>query len=231
MLKVYFRPVWLNGWVFELSGCGFQSRWCHLIRALQDSQSCLVKVEALNRCVVFSISDIFDFKCSILIQNRAMLTLFRMGIFGAAHRKGGGAKRPPLPNICHTYPTMIKLGTVIPYLKEIQKLYESRDTTPDFCWHQHFFHWKSANFVISRKTDIDCILVHNFNFFLAFLKSLKIFLINLIIILMMSAKMATPGLLKITVFWNKGYDVIISVDEVTNKILSRGSNYIVDAFM
>ena len=66
---------------------------------------------------------------------------------------------------------------------------------------------------------------------LTFLESLKIFLINLVIILMMSAKMATPGLLKITVFWNKGYDVIISVDDVTNKILSRDSNYIVDMFM
>ena len=48
---------------------------------------------------------------------------------------------------------------------------------------------------------------------------------------MMSAKMATPGLLKITVFWNKDYEVIISVDGVTNKILSRDSNYIVDVFM
>ena len=48
---------------------------------------------------------------------------------------------------------------------------------------------------------------------------------------MMPAKMASPGLLKITVFWNKGYDVIISVDDVTNKILSRDSNYIVDLFM
>ena len=47
----------------------------------------------------------------------------------------------------------------------------------------------------------------------------------------MSAKIATPDLLKITVFWNKGYDVIISVDDVTNKILSRDSNYVVDAFM
>ena len=35
---------------------------------------------------------------------------------------------------------------------------------------------------------------------------------------MMSAKMATPGLLKITVFWNKGCDFIITVDDVTNKI-------------
>ena len=48
---------------------------------------------------------------------------------------------------------------------------------------------------------------------------------------MMSVKVATPGLLKIMVFWNKGYDVIIPVDEVTNKILSRDSNYIVDVFM
>ena len=50
-------------------------------------------------------------------------------------------------------------------------------------------------------------------------------------ILMMSAKMATPGLLKIKVFWNKGYDVIISVHDVTNKILSRDSNYIIDVVM
>ena len=48
---------------------------------------------------------------------------------------------------------------------------------------------------------------------------------------MMSAKMATPGLLKITVFWNKGYDVITSVDDIINKILSHDSNYIVDVLM
>ena len=47
----------------------------------------------------------------------------------------------------------------------------------------------------------------------------------------MSAKMATPGLLKRTVFWDKGYDVMVHVDDVTNKILSRDSNYIVDVFM
>ena len=48
---------------------------------------------------------------------------------------------------------------------------------------------------------------------------------------MMSAKMATPGLFKIMVFWNKGYDAIIPVDDVTNKVSSRDSNYIVDLFM
>ena len=48
---------------------------------------------------------------------------------------------------------------------------------------------------------------------------------------MMLAKVATPGLIKLTVFWNKGYDVIIFVIDVTNKILSRDLNYIVNLFM
>ena len=48
---------------------------------------------------------------------------------------------------------------------------------------------------------------------------------------MMPARMANPGLLKVTVFWNKGYDVIIPVNDVTNKFLSRDSNYIIDVFM
>ena len=47
---------------------------------------------------------------------------------------------------------------------------------------------------------------------------------------MISAKMATPGLPKITVFRNKGYDIIIYVNEVTNKSLSCDTNYIVDVF-
>ena len=50
-------------------------------------------------------------------------------------------------------------------------------------------------------------------------------------ILMMSAKLVTLGLLKIEVFWNKGYEVIIFVHDVTNKILSPNSNYIVDGVM
>ena len=47
-----------------------------------------------------------------------------MGLFRAAQGCGVGS---------HTYPTMMKLGTVIPYLKKIQKAYESRDITLAFC--------------------------------------------------------------------------------------------------
>ena len=42
-------------------------------------------------------------------------------------------------------------------------------------------------------------------------------MINMVKMLMMSAKMATPVLLKIKVIWNKGYYVIYSVYDFTNK--------------
>ena len=42
-------------------------------------------------------------------------------------------------------------------------------------------------------------------------------------------KLATLDLLKLKVFCNKAYDVIIPAFEVTNKTLSRDSNYIVYA--
>ena len=41
-----------------------------------------------------------------------------MGLFGAIHGWGEGTKTP---KVCRTYPTMMKLGTVTPYLKKIQK--------------------------------------------------------------------------------------------------------------
>ena len=53
----------------------------------------------------------------------------------------------------------------------------------------------------------------------------------MVTVLLVSAKITTLGLLKIKVFWNKGYDVIIFVHDVTNIILLRDSNYIVDSIM
>ena len=62
------------------------------------------------------------------------------------------------------------------------------------------FYRKSANFAISRNTDIPCFLTHSFYFFQpTFFDSLKIVLINLVKCWMMSAKMATLGLLEIKV--------------------------------
>ena len=58
-------------------------------------------------------------KSIILMSMR--LTLFRMGIFGAAHGWGEQKSPLPLPKICRTYHAMVKLGTVIPYIKKIKK--------------------------------------------------------------------------------------------------------------
>ena len=53
----------------------------------------------------------------------------------------------------------------------------------------------------------------------------------MVAILMIWSKLATLGLLKIKVFWSKGYDVIISVRDATSETLSADSNYIVDVVM
>ena len=89
------------------------------------------------------------------VYNLFTLTLFRMGLFGAAHGWGRG------------HPTMMKLSTIIPYPKNIQKIYESRNTLLSSTDISIFFTRNqqillSANFAMSRNTDIDCVLIHNF---------------------------------------------------------------------
>ena len=44
-----------------------------------------------------------------------------MSLFGADNRLGG----EPFSKMCHSYETMMKLDTVIPYLKKIQNIYKS----------------------------------------------------------------------------------------------------------
>ena len=99
-----------------------------------------------------------------------------------------------------------------------KNIWITRDAPLEFCWYKQFF---IAN------TDIDCILIHDFYFFLTFLESLKNVFINMVTTLIMPAKIATLGLLKTKVFWNKGYGVIISVHNLINENFSSDSNYIV----
>ena len=83
---------------------------------------------------------------------------------------------------------MMKLGTVISYLKDIKKFDKSRDT-PLYFWRHYFFPSKIINFHHVR--------LHINSFFLillTFFVSLRIVSINMIVILMIPAKLATPGL-------------------------------------
>ena len=51
------------------------------------------------------------------------------GLFWSCLRIWGRGFLAPVPKICHTYPTMMKFGTVVPYLRKIQRIYKSRDTS------------------------------------------------------------------------------------------------------
>ena len=50
-------------------------------------------------------------------------TLLMMGLFWEAARGLEGSERPQ-PKISPTYPTMMALGTVLPYSKKIQNIYK-----------------------------------------------------------------------------------------------------------
>ena len=86
--------------------------------------------------------------------------------FGATHIKVVGAKRPLL-KICHTFTKMIKHATVIPYLKKVQKMYDSRDTRLEFCWH-HDFSPENQQILLYQEIQIYiafwCIISSSFNF-------------------------------------------------------------------
>ena len=51
----------------------------------------------------------------------------------------------------------------------------------------------------------------------------------MVTILRMSGKLVTLDLLKIKLFWNKGYDVTTPFHDFANKVLPRDSNFTVDA--
>ena len=156
------------------------------------------------------------------IQDGLFWGCSRMGEDGG----GGWQKGPPLPKICYTFPTMMKLGTLIPYLEKIENIYKSRDT-PFLLEISKFCYVKKYRYRLYFDTLFWYIISNSLTFF----EFWKIFLINMLAVLMMSAKMAALDLFKIKVFWNIGYDVITSVYDVINRNLSRDSNYVIDVIM
>ena len=120
-------------------------------------------IQILDSCCSFD-SDIIFFFPKLIIFIAFSLNPFENGLFQDCswiEGDGGGVeKRRPLPQIYHTYFTMMKLA-VIPYPKKTQKIYKLRNETLEFCWHQHFLP-EISNFCYIRNTDIDQILIHNF---------------------------------------------------------------------
>ena len=81
----------------------------------------------------------------------------------------------PLPRTYHTCPTMMKLVTIIPYLK---------NKPFDLSWNQPFFHLKLAIFVILRNTN----------------KDFKCCFKGMVVTLIMSEDLATLSLFKVNLF-------------------------------
>ena len=91
--------------------------------------------------------------------SRGLLNPLQDGHFWGCSRMGeGGKKHPSLPKICHTYPTMMKLSTVIPYLKKIQKIYKSHETS-----------LSSANISIFSPEISKCCYIEKYRYRLYFL--------------------------------------------------------------
>ena len=123
-----------------------------------------------------------------------------MDFSGAVHGWGGQGKNvPPLPKICHTYPTIRKFGTVISYLKRPKK-YMNHVTHPLSPTDISNFSRKISNFFYIKKYMYRLHFDTKFLILLSFLESSKIVLIKKVTILMMLAKMATLAVLKIKVF-------------------------------
>ena len=89
------------------------------------------------------------------------------GLFLGLLTDVGRAFWPSLTKICHTHPTMTKLGTVIPYLRKTQKIYKSRDTSLEFCWHENFF-TRNQQILLHQEIQLYmgfwCIIYNYFNF-------------------------------------------------------------------
>ena len=103
-----------------------------------------------------------------------------------------------------------------------KNIHKSRGKSLKFCW-QHFFHQELVKVTYIGKYkgklcfDTFCLLIY-----------LTLLILIESLILIMSTKLITAGLLEMEVFCRRSYGVIISAHDVTNKILSHDSNYILD---
>ena len=105
---------------------------------MRQNMELRIQIIDSNELLHVKVATLAILKCISLGENTVKnlkLNPFQDGHFRDCSRMsvGGGSKRSPLPKICHTYTTIMKLGAIMCYLKNIRKTYESRDRTPEVC--------------------------------------------------------------------------------------------------
>ena len=152
-----------------------------------------------------------------------------MAFLGLLTDGGGAKKAPPLKSVSHisyndeTWQLYLTQRRSKKYMSYVTYSLSSADISIFSPGIDKFSYIKKYRYRLHFNTL--------FLFILTFLESLQIVIINMVNILIMCANMVTPSLLKIMVVWNKGYCIIYSVYDVTNKNLSHNANYIVDVIM
>ena len=122
----------------------------------------------------------------MIVGTNFHLSSFQNGSFWGCSRIGGrgGAKRPHFLKSV-TYATMIKLGTVVHYVKKIQK-YINHMTYPITSADISIFSREISNFCYVKNYRHRLHFNTKFLILLTFFEFLKVFLINMVAILMMS---------------------------------------------
>ena len=150
--------------------------------------------------------------CKVWCKTKNPLPYSRWAILGLL-ADGRGQKGRPISKICHTsYKDETRHSYALPkkYPKNTRITWSTSWvllTSAFFTRNQQLLLYQEikTNFALS------CTISVSFHIFV----SLRFLLINEVSTLMISAKLATLSLLKIEVFWSKGYDVIISVHDIT----------------
>ena len=130
----------------------------------------------------FSLSQIY---LQMIVGTNFHLSCFQNGSFWGCWRMWEGVKKAPFPKICHIYPTMMKLGTVVHYVKKIQK-YINHMTYPITSADISIFSREISNFCYVKNYRHRLHFNTKFLILLTFFEFLKVFLINMVAILMMS---------------------------------------------
>ena len=122
----------LEAFAFKLLNLYYENIFSVVISSLfMTSLSISPHYQEVVSSAKFAKSELYSSKKS----QRYMSTQLRISLSRAAHGWGVGKKTPSLKSV--TRSTVMKFGTIIPYVEKMRKTYKSRYTLLEFCWHQH----------------------------------------------------------------------------------------------